>query len=146
MLIGPAIAQPGNNKFLRTCFHVFESSRKRLLPASSSDCSHRLSAQLARVLFGILLCILIRPAVGIQPAAKNVLVLHNWAGLPESWTLMESTVRARVPGQINFYVASIENPRFDEEVYRESMAETLRRGYDKVKLDVVVAEIGRAHV
>src|SRR6185369_9527212 len=100
---------------------------------------HRLSAQLARVLFGILLCILIRPAVGIQPAAKNVLVLHNWAGLPESWTLMESTVRARVPGQINFYVASIENPRFDEEVYRESMAETLRRGYDKVKLDVVVA-------
>ena len=70
---------------------------------------------------------------------KNVLVLHNWANLPASWALMESTVRARVPGQINFYTASVENPRFDEEVYRESLAETLRRGYGGVKLDVVVA-------
>ena len=52
---------------------------------------------------------------------------------------MESTVRARVPGQINFYTASVENPRFDEEVYRESLAETLRRGYGGVKLDVVIA-------
>jgi PAS domain S-box-containing protein len=51
---------------------------------------------------------------------------------------MESTVRARVPGQINFYTASVQNPRFDEEEYRESMAETLR-GYGGVKLDVVVA-------
>ena len=70
---------------------------------------------------------------------KNVLILHNWANLPQTWLLTESTVRARVPGQINFYTASVENPRFDEEVYRESLAETLRRGYAGVKLDVVVA-------
>ncbi len=65
---------------------------------------------------------LVRPAVAAEPAVKNVLVLHNWANLPQSWTLTESTVRARVPGQINFYTASVENPRFDEEVYRESLA------------------------
>jgi PAS domain S-box-containing protein len=52
---------------------------------------------------------------------------------------MESTVRARVPGQINFYTASVENPRFDEEEYRQSLAETIRRGYSGVKLDLVVA-------
>ena len=52
---------------------------------------------------------------------------------------MESTVRARVPGQINFYTASVENPRFDEEGYRQSLAETLRRGYGGVKLDLIVA-------
>ena len=52
---------------------------------------------------------------------------------------MESTVRARVPGQINFYTASVENPRFDETAYRESLAETLRQGYSGVKLDLVVA-------
>jgi PAS domain S-box-containing protein len=52
---------------------------------------------------------------------------------------MESTVRARVPGQVNFYAASVENPRFDEEVYRESLAETLHRGYGGVKLDLVIA-------
>ena len=52
---------------------------------------------------------------------------------------MESTVRARVPGQINFYNASVENPRFDEEEYRESLAETISRGYSGVKLVLVVA-------
>ena len=88
---------------------------------------------------GILLCVLVPPAAAAQPAVKNVLVLHNWANLPQSWALMESTVRARVPGQINFYTASVENPRFDEEAYRESLAETLRRGYSGVKLDLVVA-------
>jgi PAS domain S-box-containing protein len=87
----------------------------------------------------MLLCVLIRPAEAAQPAVKNVLVLHNWNGLPQSWALMQSTVRARVPGQINFYTASVENPRFDEEGYRESLAETLHRGYGGVKLDVVVA-------
>ena len=52
---------------------------------------------------------------------------------------MESTVRSRVPGQVNFYTASVQNPRFDEQAFRESLAETLRRGYSGVKLDVVVA-------
>jgi PAS domain S-box-containing protein len=91
------------------------------------------------VVLGFLLCVLVPPAAAAEPAVKNVLVLHNWANLPQSWTLMESTVRARIPGQINFYTASVENPRFDEEVYRESLAETLRRGYGGVKLDVVIA-------
>ena len=87
----------------------------------------------------ILLCLLSGLPAAAQPNAKNVLILHNWATLPQSWALMESTVRARVPGQINFYTASVENPQFEEEAYRESMAETLRRGYAGVKLDVVVA-------
>jgi len=91
------------------------------------------------VVLAILLCILIRPAAAQQPAVKNVLILHNWASLPQSWALMESTVRGRVPGQINFYNASVENPRFEEQAYRESLAETLRRGYGGVKLDLVVA-------
>jgi PAS domain S-box-containing protein len=52
---------------------------------------------------------------------------------------MESTVRARVPGQVNFYTASVENPQFDEEAYRESLAETLHRGYGGIKLDLVIA-------
>ena len=59
--------------------------------------------------------------------------------LPQPWALTESTVRSRIPGQINFYTASVENPRFYEESYRESLAETLHRGYAGVKLDVVVA-------
>lgn len=90
-------------------------------------------------MLGLLLWVLIGQAAVAQPVTKNVLILHNWANLPQSWGLMESTVRARVPGHINFYIASVQNPRFDEEIYRESLAETLRRGYAGVKVDVVVA-------
>ena len=74
-----------------------------------------------------------------QSHTKNVLILHNWVSLPQSWTVMESTVRARVPGPINFYTVSVANQRFDQEDYRASLAETLRRGYGGMKLDVVVA-------
>jgi PAS domain S-box-containing protein len=101
--------------------------------------ARRLTAHLWLGILGILLCIVGVSASTAQSNAKNVLILHNWASLPQSWTLMESTVRARVPGQISFYSASVENPRFYEEAYRESLAETLRRGYGGVKLDVVIA-------
>ena len=90
------------------------------------------------MVLGFLSCVLLVPAAA-QPPVKNVLILHNWANLPQSWTLMESTVRDRVPGQINFYTSTVENPRFDDESYRESLAETLRRGYSGVKLDLVMA-------
>jgi PAS domain S-box-containing protein len=128
MLTGPATGRAFNDNPPRTFVHTSESSLKRQLPAGSWW-----------VVLGLLLCFLSPRAAAAEPAVKNVLVLHNWANLPQSWTLMESTVRARVPGQINFYTASVENPRFDEEVYRESLAETLRRGYGGVKLDLVVA-------
>ena len=62
------------------------------------------------------MCVLARPAASGAPVpVKNVLILHNWANLPQTWDLMESTVRAHVPGQINFYTASVENPQFDKE-------------------------------
>jgi PAS domain S-box-containing protein len=114
-----------------------ESSLKHLRP-SPWNSPGRLFAYLLFVL-GLLLCGLIPPAIAEPPPTKNVLILHNWSTLPGSWAVMESTVRARVPGQINFYTASVENPQFYEEAYQESLAETLHRGYGGVKLDVVVA-------
>ena len=139
MLTGQATGQSCDDNSSRTHVHVSESDLTHLQVASSWDCPSRLPAHVWFVVLGILLCVLIRPAAAAQPPVKNVLVLHNWANLPPSWTLMESTVRARVPGQINFFTASVENPRFYEEGYQESLAETLRRGYSGVKLDLVVA-------
>jgi PAS domain S-box-containing protein len=120
-------------------FRSSKSHLKHLLIEPSRDCVCGLSVSRWVVVLFLLLAVMMRPAAAVQPAAKNVLILHNWASLPQSWGLMESTVRARVPGQINFYTASVENPRFDEEPYRESLAETLSRGYSGVKLDLVVA-------
>lgn len=139
MLTGQATGRAFNGNSSRTFVHASERSLKRHLPAASLYvCPNRPSAYVWLVVLGLLLCVLVPPAAAAEPV-KNVLVLHNWANLPQSWTLMESTVRARIPGQINFYTASVENPQFDNEVYRESLAETLRRGYSGVKLDVVIA-------
>src|SRR5436190_20476488 len=80
----------------------------RLRIASSWE-SAGLSACVWFAVVAVVLCVLIEPAAAEEPG-KNVLVLHNWAYLPQSWTLMQSTVRARVPGQVNFYNASVENP------------------------------------
>ena len=118
---------------------AFEGNRKHPRVQQSGDCLNKLSSYVWFVVPFILLCVLIAPAAAEQPNVKNVLVLHNWVNLPPSWDLMESTVRARVQGQVNFYTASVENPRFDEEEYRDSLAETLRRGYAGVKLDLVIA-------
>ena len=127
-----------SDNFCRTHVSASEMNATRSGVVSSQDCTNRLSAYVWFVVLSILLCIVIRPAAAAQPPVKNVLILHNWASLPQSWTLMKSTVRARVPERINFYTASVENPRFDEKTYQESLAETLR-GYGGVKLDVVVA-------
>jgi len=139
MLTGQATGRAFKYNSSRTFVHTSESSLQHLPAGSLCDCPSTLSAYVWWVVLGLLLCVLVPPAAAAEPAVKNVLVLHNWANLPQSWTLMESTVRARIPGQINFYTASVENPRFDEDVYRESLAETLRRGYGGVKLDVVIA-------
>src|SRR5258708_29097945 len=125
----------------RTYAHASEKDVGQLRLAPSWDCNRLFACPwlVLVVALGILWSVLIPSAAAAEPAAKNVLVLHNWASLPASWAIMESTVRARVPGQVNFYAASVENPRFDDDVYRESLAETLHRGYGGVKLDLVIA-------
>ena len=138
MLTGRATGRSCSDNSSRTHHPASESGLKQPWVASSWDCP-RLSANAWFVALGILLFLLICAAGVAEPIVKNVLVLHNWSNLPPSWAIMESTVRARVPGEINFYTASVENPRFDDEVYRDSLAETLRRGYTGVKLDLVIA-------
>ncbi len=51
---------------------------------------------------------------------------------------MEAAVRTHVPWPVNFSVVDLENPRFEEKSYRESLAEALRRAYGE-KPDLVIA-------
>src|ERR1700731_899906 len=116
MLTGRATGRSCSDNSSRTHHPASESGLKQPWVASSWDCPSRLSANAWFVALGIVLFLLICAAGVAEPIVKNVLVLHNWSNLPPSWAIMESTVRARVPGQINFYTASVENPRFDDEV------------------------------
>jgi PAS domain S-box-containing protein len=103
----------------------------------------RVNVRLA--LFGILSCQLAGGFAAAQRNAKNVLVVFGSLGVQHEGvlSLIESSVRARIPEQVNFFVAYLDYQRLEEEAYRESLAETLRRGYSDAKPDVLI--VGSIH-
>src|SRR5277367_106364 len=113
--------------------------------AGSRDCCRLFCASGLRTLmcftiFGMLLCALSDAASAAAPKAKNVLLLFNSAERNSgNWDPFDALVRARVPGQITFYRAYLEMSQADEKSYLESQAETFRRIYAGVKLDLVIA-------
>jgi PAS domain S-box-containing protein len=77
-----------------------------------------------------------------EPNAKNVLVLFSTiAGDPAFLEQVESTIRTRVPGPITFYDAYLEHDHLTakRKLYQDSEAETFRREFAGVKLDLVIA-------
>jgi PAS domain S-box-containing protein len=77
-----------------------------------------------------------------EPNAKNVLVLFSTiAGDPAFLDQVESTIRTRVPGPITFYDAYLEHDHLTakRKLYQDSEAETFRREFAGVKLDLVIA-------
>src|ERR1700756_3397936 len=88
----------------------------------------------------VVLCIVLTSLATAQPHMKNVLVLFSsFERDRKPLELIESAVRARVPGQVNFYTAFLDHQRFEDQSYRERMAETFRGEYRQTKLDVVIA-------
>jgi PAS domain S-box-containing protein len=90
------------------------------------------------VLLNVLTCY----AAGQQPSSKNVLVLFSSIARSSEvaqWDPVEPLMRARVVGQITFHHAYLEEEKLKDESYRESQAETFRRTYDGVKLDLLIA-------
>ncbi len=73
-----------------------------------------------------------------QTTQKNVLVLSGGRGRV-SINQMESSLRAHFPGTVNFSIVDLDNPRFEQKSYQDSLAEALRAGYSNEKLDLVVA-------
>ena len=64
-----------------------------------------------RVVLGILLCVL-PGSVRAEPTPKNVLLLFtNFGQRTDFLDLFEASLRARTPGPITFYEASLEEPQ-----------------------------------
>ena len=98
-----------------------------------------LRKHLSLPILSILLCVLAGPGNAAQTNAKNVLVLFSFFDRSHvSLDLMESSLRAHVPWPVNFSISYLENPRFEEEPYRESLAETFRQQYLGVNPDLVI--------
>ena len=88
---------------------------------------------------GILLCVLPGSALA-EPQPKNVLLLFTSFGQRASFLdVFESSLRAQAPGPITFHEAYLEPAAAgDQAAYLRSQADTLRRRYSGLKLDVVV--------
>lgn len=94
---------------------------------------------MGQIFFCVLFCVLLPTCVRAQQNSKNVLVLCSFFERSHaSLDVMESSLRAHVPWPVNFSVAYLENPRFEEKSYRESLAETFQRGYEGEKPDLVM--------
>ena len=90
----------------------------------------------------ILLVICIAPIAGASeaPVPKNILVLYSFAerSLFDPLDNLKNAIRARVPGQINFYVEYLESPRFEDPAYEKSVSATFTEVYRKEKIDLVI--------
>jgi PAS domain S-box-containing protein len=75
-----------------------------------------------------------------DPDAKNVLFLLSTVKYSQEYlNVVEPEIRARFGAPITFYDAFLEDStQVEEESYRESIAETFRRRYGGMKVDVLV--------
>jgi PAS domain S-box-containing protein len=76
----------------------------------------------------------------VAETKKNVLVLFASVKYSDEFlSAIEPSIRSRVPGPITFYDAYLDDRIVEEDSHRESQAETFRRRYSNVKMDVVIA-------
>ena len=103
---------------------------------------------LSLTILSVFFCVLTAPYASAQANAKNVLIVYGSSPNTElgSLDLIESSVRAHAPEPVNFQVIYLDYQRLDDKFYRESLAETLRRGYSDVKPGLlIVVFIGTLH-
>ena len=90
-------------------------------------------------IFGILLCALTTFTAVAQTREKNVLLLFSSVERNSSnWDPFDPMVRTRVPEQVTFYRAYLDQAQAQDKSYLESQAETFSRTYPGMKLDLVV--------
>ena len=96
--------------------------------------------RMALAVLGFFLCLLSVPSALAQANAKNVLIIYGSTANTDQGLLdlVKSRVRAQVSEPVNFHVVYLDYQRLKDKFYRESLAETLRRGYGEVKPDLQI--------
>jgi PAS domain S-box-containing protein len=86
------------------------------------------------------LCLVTGPVAAAQPHAKNVAVLYSFndRDMFAPLDLLESSLRARSPSPVNFYVDYLQSERFNDAAYEKALVETLKHTYEGLKLDLVM--------
>ena len=88
----------------------------------------------------IFFCVLTDSTTAAQQSGKNVLLLVSSVQHEGRFSDVELSIRARVPGSITFHHSYLEASQTEQKSYLESQAETFRRTYAGMKLDLVIAD------
>ena len=88
----------------------------------------------------IFFCVLTDSTAAAQQSGKNVLLLVSSVERDSRFSDVELSIRSRVPGPITFHHSYLEASQTEQKSYLESPAETFRRTYAGMKLDLVIAD------
>jgi PAS domain S-box-containing protein len=89
----------------------------------------------------VLLAVACPSCLSVEVASpKNVLILHSFTLREDidEVEVMETSMRSRVPGPVNFHVEYLESQRFGRAGYEKGLSETLSNTYLAEKLDLIV--------
>jgi PAS domain S-box-containing protein len=77
-----------------------------------------------------------------EPNPKSILVLYSFSDRVDfsAFNALKAGLQSAIPLPLNFYVENLEGRRFDDEIYRNNLAASLRDTYRAVKLDLVLVE------
>ena len=101
-----------------------------------------LRAHMWFAILGILSYTVSGSATAQQPSPKNVLFVFSTVKFGgETSSAIEPSIRAHVPGPVNFYYVYLDDPQSKENPYWETVAESVRLKYAGVKMDVVIADV-----
>jgi PAS domain S-box-containing protein len=106
---------------------------------TSSFCARKHYVQASITILCIFFCVLTDSTTAAQQSGKNVLLLLNSVERDRRFSDVELSIRERVPGPITFHYSYLEASQTEQRSYLESQAETFRRTYAGMKLDLVIA-------
>ena len=75
-----------------------------------------------------------------SPQAKNVLILYSFTAREalDEFGVVESTIRSRTSGPVDFQVEYLDALRFETSGYEQALADTLAATYREQKIDLVM--------
>ncbi len=90
-------------------------------------------------LFAFSIHVVVGQSSGSLPA-KNVLILYSFTAREAlgDFGVVESTIRSRIPGPVNFQVEYLDSLRFQTPGYEQGLADTLAATYRQQKIDLVM--------
>ncbi len=107
-----------------------------------------LSGGIGKLRWFVVFCVCVQLAFAAEaladsPRPKNVLILYSFSAREAmgDFAVVESAIRSRVRGPVNFQVEYLESLRFETPGYEQALTSTLAATYREQKIDLVMTAL-----